>query len=278
MIKVTKASGETEVFDSQKLERSLRNAGAAEELIQAIVADILDWIFEGVTTKKIYARAFSLLRRKKTVAAMRYKLKQAIMEMGPTGYPFEYLIGRVFEKQGYSVLVGQVIDGHCVTHEMDVIATGKGEQCLVECKYRQDQGNQVSVQTPLYVRSRVDDIIRKRMTMPEYQGLKFSGWVVTNTRFSLDSMQYGKCSGLNLIAWDYPAGNGLKDLIEREKIYPITLLQQLTKKEKQELLDQGIVTCSQLIEKKDILSTLNIPERRLKILINELESICKITI
>ncbi|MDD2814052.1 MAG: hypothetical protein PHF53_11650, partial [Bacteroidales bacterium] len=76
----------------------------------------------------------------------------------------------------------------------------------------------------------------------------------------------------------YPAGNGLKDLIEREKIYPITLLQQLTKKEKQELLDQGIVTCSQLIEKKDILSTLNIPERRLKILINELESICKITI
>ncbi|MFO7615831.1 MAG: hypothetical protein R6V75_01115, partial [Bacteroidales bacterium] len=87
MILVTKASGEMEAFTSEKLEKSLRSAGAGEQLVQEIVADILDWIYEGVTTKKIYARAFALLRKKKTVAAMRYNLKQAILELGPTGYP-----------------------------------------------------------------------------------------------------------------------------------------------------------------------------------------------
>ncbi|HOH25328.1 MAG TPA: restriction endonuclease, partial [Bacteroidales bacterium] len=199
---VQKASGELQPFDSKKLELSLRNAGAKQATIQMILDDIQSWVYNGVTTKKIYARAFKMLRGERTAAALRYKLKQAIMEMGPTGYPFEQFIGQIFQKQGYEIQVGVVVEGYSVTHEMDVIATKNGLQLLLECKYSLDQGRHVSVQVPLYVRARVDDIVRKRKEHPLYKDLRFEGGVVTNTRFSADSIQYGRSAGLHLLAWD----------------------------------------------------------------------------
>jgi len=108
-----KASGETELFDVSKLQRSLQKAGAEFSAVNKITEDINKWIYSGVTTKKIYSRAFSLLRREQRGAAMRYKLKQAIMELGPTGYPFENLIGEIFRKQGFNIEVGVVVEGNC---------------------------------------------------------------------------------------------------------------------------------------------------------------------
>ncbi len=273
-ILVTKASGEKEVFDTDKLRSSLQRAGAEKELIDTIVKDIISWAIDGISTKKIYARAFSILRRKKAGPALKYKLKQAIMELGPTGYPFEHFVGILFKKKGLQVEVGQVIDGNCVTHEMDVIATGENTQDLVECKYHQYQGKQVSVQVPLYVRSRVDDIIRLRMKLPEYQGFNFQGWIFTNTRFTSDSIQFGKCSGLKLIAWDYPAGHGLKDMIEKENIFPITILNNLLKKEKEKLMEGGIVTCAVLRENLEALEAFELSNKKRRAIIQELDDIC----
>lgn len=274
VILVKKASGDEEPFAIEKLERSLLNAGARNSTIEKIIANIEDWIFHGVTTKQIYARAFSILRRERTISAMRYKLKQAIMELGPTGYPFEQFIGQLFSKQGFEVEVGVVVDGFCVTHEMDVIATQNHTQHLVECKYHKDQGKHVSVQVPLYVRSRVDDIVRKRREMPEFYDHTFVGWVVTNTRFSPDSVQYGSCSGLKLLAWDYPQDRGLKETIEELRLYPITILSNLTKKEKQDLLNRGIVTCFQLNGNVTLLNSFELTEKKRKALIDELRDIC----
>ena len=271
---IKKASGDEENFSSAKLEQSLQNAGATNETISRIVSDIENWIYQGVTSKKIYTRAFSMLRRERMSDAVRYKLKQAILELGPTGYPFETLIGQMFEQQGFSTEVGVVVNGVCITHEMDVIATNGSSQHLVECKYHMDQGKQVSVQVPLYVRSRVNDIIQKRKESPEYQGLSFTGWVITNTRFSSDSQHYGKCSGLNLLAWDYPLGNGLKEILEKYKLYPITILANLTKKEKQYLLDQQIVSCPQLLKNPDVLNDFGFSQNRNRKVIKELEDIC----
>ena len=274
LILIKKASGDDELFATDKLQRSLRNAGAEEATILKIVADIEDWIYSGVTTKQIYSRAFLILRRERTTVAMRYKLKQAIIELGPSGYPFESFIGQLFEKQGFEIEVGVVVDGYCVTHEMDVIATHNKIQNLVECKYHKDQGKQVSVQVPLYVHSRVNDIIRKRQELPEYQGLSFSGWIVTNTSFSLDSIKYSTCNGLKLLAWDYPRGKGLKYIIEHLGIYPLTILHHLTKKEKDYLMKKGIVTCAQLQKDQELLNTFQFSTKKMTSLLAELEAIC----
>lgn len=273
IIFVKKASGEQEPFSSEKLERSLHNAGAKKEIISIIIADIMSWIYPGVSTKKIYHRAFSLLHEEKNGSSIRYRLKQAILELGPTGYPFEILTGELFKKLGYDIEVGVEVEGKCVSHEMDVIATKDKVQHLVECKYHKDQGKHVSVQVPLYVRSRVNDIISKRKTMLMYQNFDFKGWVVTNTSFSLDSIQYGNCANLNLLAWNYPVGDGLKENIEKYKLYPVTVLKKLNAKEKAFILERGVVTCPQLLEKKEILKELNLGKTKYNNVLNELKEI-----
>ena len=71
-VHVRKASGELEAFDSGKLEQSLRAAGADEAMAAEILADIAGWLTEGVSTRKIYARALSRLGRRKKIAGARY--------------------------------------------------------------------------------------------------------------------------------------------------------------------------------------------------------------
>jgi len=274
VIMIKKASGEMEAFEKSKLQRSLLNAGAEEEIINEIVSDIENWIEHGFTSKKIYSRAFQLLNKKKTYAAIYYRLKQAIAELGPSGYPFETFIGKIFEKRGYSVETGKVLDGFCITHEMDVIATNKDTQHLVECKYRIGKEKHINIQIPLYVRARIDDIVRKRKLDPQFSKLKFEGWIATNTRFSPDCIEYSKCSGLHLLGWDFPEGNSLKDIIEKEKLYPLTVLKQLLKREKQQLLDQGFVLCSEILNNPEILSSFQLSNPKQKALMKELTEIC----
>ena len=104
-ILIKKASGDNEYFDVKKLERSLHNAGAEELIIWKIIDDIQKWIYSGVTTKQIYSRAFKILRHDRAHVAMRYKLKEAIIALGPTGYPFEQFIGQLFKYQNYEIMM-----------------------------------------------------------------------------------------------------------------------------------------------------------------------------
>jgi hypothetical protein len=272
-ISVRKASGELEAFNIEKLKQSLRRAGGNEEIIAEVTADIKNWIKDGVSTKHLYARAFKLLNRDNRLNALRYKLKQALYEFGPSGYPFEHFIGEIYRRRGYSVEVGKEIDGSCISHEMDVIATTKTNQIFLECKYSSHQGKYVSIHVPLYVKARIDDIIIRRENMPEYAGLKFSGGVVSNTRFSPDSIAYSKCYNLSLLGWDYPNGNGLKDIIEREKIIPITVLHELTKNQISRLLDLGFVTCKQIRDNLSVLDEFNLSKNKTRKLREDLEHV-----
>lgn len=273
-ILIVKASGETELFEAQKLVRSLQNAGADNAIIQHIIADIEGRIKNGSTTKDIYRRAFSILRQSNRFNAARYTLKQALYELGTSGYPFEHLMGEIYRRQGYQTLVGQVLQGRCITHEMDVIATQNNKQVLVECKYSQHPGKQVSIQVPLYVHARIEDIVAKRRENAEYKNFTFEECVATNTRFSLDSMEYARCIGMKLIAWDYPRNNGIKDLIEREGIFPVPVLTQLSKTEKNSLLEKGVVTCQQIAENTSVLDNLSLTARKKRDLLFEIDDLC----
>ena len=135
----------------------------------------------------------------------------------------------------------------------------------------------MSVQVPLYVRSRVNDIIEYRAKQEEYQHLDFIAGVFTNTRFSDDALHYGEHANLHLMAWDYPKGKGLKDYVEKYFIYPVTILKDLNLKEKQYLLNHKIVLCYQLVAQKEILQEMGMNSRKQKNVLNELEQISKST-
>ncbi len=270
---VEKQSGEKETFSPEKLHQSLSRAGASKALIEKVEEALQPQLFEGINTSEIYRKAFQLLRKFKRSTAARYSLKKAIMELGPSGYPFERFVGALLEKLGYEVAIGQVIQGHCVQHEVDVVARDSKEQFMVECKYYNSQGKYCNVQVPLYIDSRFRDIEKRWKTHPANQGLNFSGWVVTNTRFTSDAMAYGKCAGLHLVSWDFPRQQSLKDMVEHSGLFPVTVLTTLTLKQKRKLLDDGIVLCRQLKEKTGLLDTLGLTKPKVKKVLDELDEL-----
>ena len=98
--------------------------------------------------------------------------------------------------------------------------------------------------------------------------------MVTNTRFTENALQYGECAGLYLLSWDYPENDGLKDRIDRLGLYPITVSNLLTKREKEFLLGRKIVLYRELIKDAFFLDYLGISEARKNRILNEIKEVC----
>ncbi|RMA56774.1 restriction endonuclease [Ulvibacter antarcticus] len=276
-INIVKYSGDVVAFDVDKLINSLRRSQASEELIQQIVAQVEDQLYDGITTKKIYQMAFKMLKGKSRVSASKYKLKKALMELGPSGFPFEKLVGKLFAHEGYTTKVGVIVQGNCVQHEVDVIAQKDNKHYMIECKYHSEQGRTCNVKIPLYIQSRFLDVKAKWEHQKGHESNLHKGCVYTNTRFTSDAIQYGKCVGLLLASWDYPMGNGLKDRIDKLGLHPLTALTTLTKAEKTMLLDKGIVLCKELHENPTLLKQIGIDKKRHKKILEDSEALCKST-
>ena len=273
-ILVKKYSGDLVEFDRDKLIRSLKNARASKEVIDTIVSEVEKNLYDGITTHKIYQMAFRILKRKKGVCASRYKIKKAIMELGPSGFPFEKYVGAIIKSEGFDTEVGVTVQGFCVTHEVDVVAKTDAKHIMVECKYHNRQGRVNDVKIPLYIQSRFLDI-EKQCKKEDGHALKFhQGWIFTNTRFTSDAIEYAECAGLKLFSWDYPVGDSLKDKINRSGLYPVTSLADLTRKEKQLLLEEGIVLCKDLCEHPGILQKIGIPRSKYKKIMETLKEMC----
>ncbi len=273
-MEIVKSSGERVKFSMSKLRNSLKRSGADDDLVNHIVDRVGDELYQGISTKEIYNRAFAILKKKQSISASKYKLKKAIYEFGPTGYPFEKFISAILEYSGYTTQVGKVMPGFCVKHEIDVFAQKNGEVTIIECKFHSEEGRNCNVKVPLYIHSRYLDV-KKHWDAKENLELHFDvGWVATNTRFTEDAMLYGKCAGLYLLSWDYPKDNGLKDRIDRLGLYPITVSTLLSAREKQFLLSRDVVLCRQLLHDKFFLDHLGISDSRKKRIMKEIELLC----
>lgn len=270
---ITKASGQTAPFSETKLRASLQRAGASAVQVDDIIALIAPKLYPGITTKKIYKMAFSLLKQGSRHIAAKYHLKQAIMELGPSGYPFEQFIGEILKFQGYKTKVGEIVEGKCVKHEIDVIAQINRTQLMIECKYHNQPGIFCDVKIPLYIQARFKDVESTWLKTTGTQ-ISYQGCVVTNTRFSSDAIQYGTCAGLKLIGWDYPAKGSLKDQIDTLGLYPVTCLTSLTKQEKQLLLERNIVLCKDIYRKPELLEQIGVKPSRTDVVMQETHLLC----
>lgn len=272
-LEIVKSSGEIVKFSKEKLINSLKRSGADEKTIDHIVDLVQDELYEGISTKEIYQRAFSFLKKNKSVFASRYKLKKAIYELGPTGFPFEKFVGSLLIYSGYKVEIGKFVQGTCVVHEVDVVAEKNGKHIIAECKFHNEEGRKCDVKIPLYIHSRFQDILDYSKIHGQIE-LPDEGWVVTNTRFTKDALQYGRCAGLFLLSWDLPKGDALKDRIDRLGLYPVTVSTLLSQREKQFLLSRDVVLCRQLIDDAFYLDHLEITEKRKQRILDEIRSLC----
>jgi len=269
-IKVRKRTGEIVDFSFDKLRNSLRHSGAEEPVIDRIIDYIGRNIYDNITSHEIYKMAYEKLRDIRSVYASRYKLKKAIYELGPSGFPFERLVSVILEKNGYKTEIGAVIKGHCVQHEVDVLALKKGRYNVIECKFHSDEKYICNIKIPLYIHSRYYDL--KKGWHLDYP--LDDVWIVTNTRFSEDAIQYARCNNIRLLSWNYPKGNGIKDRISKLGLYPLTTLTLLSDQEKDELLDNDIVLCSELAENNYLLNKIGVSKSRKQRVLDEIGQLC----
>lgn len=264
-IKIRKYSGDLVDFDLEKLKNSLKRTQASDDLIQKIVFAVQNKLYDGISTKEIYRMAYKMLNKRiSKSSASRYKLKKAIMELGPTGFPFEKFVAAILREEGFRTEVGIFVKGYCVTHEVDVVAKNERKHFMVECKYHSQQGRVNDVKIPLYIQSRFLDI-DKQCKIQEGDNFKFhQGWIFTNTRFSSEAIKYGVCAGLKLVSWDYPENNSLSDQINKHGLFPITSLVTLSKKDKENLLEKDFVLCKDICDNPDILIEAGIDRKKHK--------------
>jgi Holliday junction resolvase len=270
---VTKMSGEQDVYAPEKLRYSLAKAGANQSQIDAILAHIETRLFNGISTRKIYQLAFRLLKKIGNVHASRYDLKRAIMQLGPSGFPFEQYIASIFAWQGYGVKTKLFLPGACVTHEIDVLAENEKEALLIECKYHNKQGLFSDVKIPLYIHSRYQDVLKKWNESLANKPL--IGWLVTNTKFSADAIQYGTCAGLHLLGWNFPSHKSLSSLVDKSGLYPVTCLTTLNNKEKEQILAAQVVLAKDLQQKQSLLQQIGISSTRIAKILAEVDGLCK---
>jgi len=274
-ILIMKGDGTTEPFDASKLRTSLRKAGASQAEVDEVADAVMSVLKAGMPTKEIYGIAFRELRKISKKTASKFGLKAALFKLGPEGYPFETFIGAMLKGRGYSTKLRQNLNGRCVNHEMDVIAerpamNGKpATKAAIECKFHNAMGTLCHIQTALYCWARFLDI---RGTNPDIDSM----WLVTNTKFSLDAIQYSDCIGLKLLGWSFPGDESLQIRIEENKLYPITVLHSLDKASFSLLNGAELLLVKEIVEKGESgLAALGMPGSKAEQLFIEAERLLK---
>lgn len=274
-ILIVKASGERERFSDQKLRRSLEKSGAEPELTEEVIKHIKGELKDGMKTADIYRHAFSFLRKHRSSSAARYNLKKAIMELGPSGYPFERFVGELLKAQGFSVEVGRRLRGFCVSHEIDVVAQKDNRHIMVECKFHNQPGIKSDVKVALYVRARFEDIEKQWKNKPRHSQKFHEAWLVTNTKLTSDAIQYSACAKMKAIGWNYPVKENLQYLIESSGLHPLTCLTTLSPFQKRQLLDRGLILCKDISQSKNVLKLIGINESKTGQIIEEIDKLCQ---
>lgn len=247
MAYIRKSSGTLEQFDPEKLRRSLLIPGTNPHTADAIVAYVRKNIQHFRSSEDIFRYALDQLKEENPHSATGYNLKQALLDFGPTGFPFEKFVAEIFTAQHYQTQLNQIRSGWCVDHEIDVIVHKDQEYALVECKFHTVQSYVTHVQVPLYIQARFQDI--QQSWQPPYPEARLGHpWIVTNTNFTYEAIKYGNCKKIKLLAWGYPKGQGLAHLIDSLHLYPLTAIPYLNQHEKKMLIGQGMTLCKHVAE------------------------------
>lgn len=254
---VEKADGSTEYFRPEKLRRSLRRAGAKNDEIQKIITAVQHRLFAGIRTQEIYRFAFEQLHQTQIGVATRYSLRRALFGLGPTGFPFERFLARLFASDGYQTKTGLILSGRCVEHEIDLACYKQQHSFVAEAKFHARPGIKTDLQVAMYSYARLLDLKMVKICAEDFCGIN-EFWLITNTKFTTQVEKYATCVGINLLSWEYPKRNNLHDRIQRAGIYPITTMTSLSSTQLSLLIANDIILCQDLLDKQHILQKLHL--------------------
>ncbi|WP_284653243.1 ATP cone domain-containing protein [Flavobacterium terrisoli] len=274
-MKIIKNSGDIVDFNRSKLKHSLQRSGASERDIENIMLTVESQLHDGMRTSHIYRLVGKMLKRISASHAARYNLRTAIQQLGPAGFFFEKFVSLIFKSEGYEAKTNIILQGKCVSHEIDVILKKDKMLTMIECKFHAKSATVSDIKVPMYILSRFNDLKNNQHNIFNDRDSIDYCKIVTNNRFSTDAETFANCAGLGLLSWDYPKNDCLKTKIDNNELYPVTCLTTLTILEKEKLLILEIILVKQLMEFPEMLATIGISENRQKNILNEAIGLCK---
>jgi hypothetical protein len=239
-LSVIKESGEKEAYSKDKFCSSLKEAGAPEGMVQNVCTLLEKDLTSDVTTSEIFRRASKYLQEQNIYVAARYNLKRGIQNLGPAGFHFEHLVEVMLQTLGFQTKRNQILNGECVSHEVDVLGEKDGTTYILEAKYHNQYGVKTHIDDVMYAEGRMEDICRRN---PERQ---FRVWLVTNTKFTEKAIDYAKCRNLILTGWNHPKGESLEETISKHHLYPITVFPSVERYELEQFAKENIMLARDL--------------------------------
>lgn len=273
-IMLVKQTGQPEPFSRDKFRNSLIRSRIPKDRIDEVVYAIEPQLYNGMTTHELYRRTFDYLHNHVQESAGRYKLKQALMQLGPTGFPFERYISALFKSLGFEIVVDIIVTGKCVKHEVDVIAMKDDTHHFLECKFHHNQAGRTRVKDALYVRARFDDMHAAFVLQIAHAQKIDHHWLVTNTKFSGDAIQFAECAGLKLLSWDYPNNQSLSNLIDNHGLYPLTCLTTMPHLIKIAFMKQDIILCRDVLANIHIAREHGLNQKKVDAILHECKTLC----
>ena len=221
-----------------------RRAGASKDATKRIIKKIRGEIYRGVSTREIYKLVLNALNEEENGAVLkqRYQLKESIMRLRPSGFLFEIFVSEILKYQGFKInKIRGKVKGKCIVHEIDLIISENSKKALIECKHHSKHGVYTGLKESLYTHARFLD------SRPFFD----KEYLICNTKVSNHAKKYAKCVKQQILSWKYPPNESLEKIIEKNHLYPITIL-NISRKEIDLFTNKGIILSKNLLDYSDI--------------------------
>lgn len=243
---IRKSTGEIVNYSEDKLCQSIVRAGASKEKAEQICRVVDQKLRPGMTTSFIFRDTLRQLVREDLDIAVKYSIKRGVNALGPDGFLFEKFLEALLRLDGYKTLRNQMMQGKCVSHEVDIMAWKDTNYFIIEAKFRNDVSNATHIDQVMYADARMKDIASNSIN--HKNGTRhFHTWVMTNTEFTSQATKFAECSGVHLTGWNYPNKDSLQKMIVRTKAYPVTVLPSLSHDAREKLTKHGLVLAQDLL-------------------------------
>jgi Holliday junction resolvase-like predicted endonuclease len=245
MVNIIKWDGRIEPLQKDKIIKTLNRLGVPQENAIPIADKIIEGLKEDTTSIEILNKIYKQLEADFPDSCLQNDLRNALSKLKPIP-DFEKYVSMVLEDHGYSTSLNLIINGACVSHEVDIIAKKDNEIIFIEVKHHSNFHNYTPFGISLAAKAKWDDI-RKGYTkgLNDYPINRVL--IITNTKLTDKAKEYAHCIGIEHLGWNEPKGFGLEIFIEEKKIYPITILSELSSPEYELFSKKGILTIKQLV-------------------------------
>lgn len=270
---IKKSNGQVVAFEPERVKTSIRRTGVDEATVNRVYKEVEKVVKPNVSTKEIYKTVAQELAKLKPWAAARYDLKKAIHDLGPAGYHFEKYIASILTAYGYKTETPDTYKGACIEHEIDVTAEKDGRRIFIEAKFRRDFNGAVNIKDTMATWARFLDLVdgSKLDLCPHFDEV----WIVTNARFTDQSLAFGHCKNMKLVGWNHPEEKTLAQMVDLNALYPVTIIPSLKPDEIDAFAKSNIMLCRELgdLNPSQLATSTGLKPTRAESILNECTSI-----